>query len=207
MLAEFDEFLVEIDEETEGMQSTIYILQQQLKEAREVIQQLTQELEPVRPGAAQSILHRIRLESASTAASGAPFKTEPSSVPVSGDLDSAVPSSEAMSVDPTTAGGDTGLCPKAEPMDVDDELTSGRKTASNFSPPPIAPAVNGADSDSADSPPLTRTDSGHGGEGARTCRRAVASSNAGRTTEFEANTLASDVVSTRTGSKNTSISS
>ena len=32
-----DEFLLELDEDVEGMQSTIYLLQQQLKEAKEQI--------------------------------------------------------------------------------------------------------------------------------------------------------------------------
>ncbi|XP_074662402.1 pre-mRNA-splicing regulator WTAP-like [Tubulanus polymorphus] len=43
--AEIDEFLVELDEDVEGMQSTIYILQQQLKEAREEINKLQKQNE------------------------------------------------------------------------------------------------------------------------------------------------------------------
>lgn len=38
-----DEFLLELDEDVEGMQSTIYLLQQQLKEAKEQISQLQEE--------------------------------------------------------------------------------------------------------------------------------------------------------------------
>ncbi|XP_064627980.1 pre-mRNA-splicing regulator WTAP-like [Lineus longissimus] len=41
--AEMDEFLGELDEDVEGMQSTIYILQQQLKEAREEVSRLQAE--------------------------------------------------------------------------------------------------------------------------------------------------------------------
>ncbi len=38
-----DEFLLELDEDVEGMQSTIYLLQQQLKEAKDQIAQLQEE--------------------------------------------------------------------------------------------------------------------------------------------------------------------
>ncbi|GFS97374.1 pre-mRNA-splicing regulator WTAP [Nephila pilipes] len=40
---ELDEFLLELDEDVEGMQSTIYYLQQQLREAKEQINQLQRE--------------------------------------------------------------------------------------------------------------------------------------------------------------------
>merc|ERR1711872_591082 len=40
---EMDEFMAELDEDVEGMQSTIYYLQQQLREANEKITQLTGE--------------------------------------------------------------------------------------------------------------------------------------------------------------------
>ncbi|KAI1294919.1 Pre-mRNA-splicing regulator female-lethal(2)D [Halotydeus destructor] len=35
--SELDEFLLELDEDVEGMQSTIYFLQQQLKEAKQAL--------------------------------------------------------------------------------------------------------------------------------------------------------------------------
>ena len=41
-ISETDEFLVEMDEDVEGLQTTIYLLQQQLKEAKEQIEQLQQ---------------------------------------------------------------------------------------------------------------------------------------------------------------------
>ncbi|GFY57553.1 pre-mRNA-splicing regulator female-lethal(2)D [Trichonephila inaurata madagascariensis] len=41
--SELDEFLLELDEDVEGMQSTIYYLQQQLREAKEQINQLQRE--------------------------------------------------------------------------------------------------------------------------------------------------------------------
>lgn len=41
--SELDEFLLELDEDVEGMQSTIYYLQQQLREAKEKISQLQKE--------------------------------------------------------------------------------------------------------------------------------------------------------------------
>lgn len=41
--SELDEFLLELDEDVEGMQSTIYYLQQQLREAKEQIQKLQQD--------------------------------------------------------------------------------------------------------------------------------------------------------------------
>ncbi|XP_013787363.2 pre-mRNA-splicing regulator WTAP-like [Limulus polyphemus] len=41
--SELDEFLLELDEDVEGMQSTIYYLQQQLKESKEQIAKLQQE--------------------------------------------------------------------------------------------------------------------------------------------------------------------
>merc|ERR1719245_873531 len=37
---EMDEFVQELDEDVEGMQSTVYLLQQQLKEAKERIKEL-----------------------------------------------------------------------------------------------------------------------------------------------------------------------
>lgn len=43
ILAELDDFLFELDEDVEGMQSTIYYLQQQLKEAKDQLAQLQQE--------------------------------------------------------------------------------------------------------------------------------------------------------------------
>ncbi|XP_042880372.1 pre-mRNA-splicing regulator WTAP-like [Penaeus japonicus] len=42
--SELDEFLLEMDEDTEGMQGTIYYLQQQLRQAKERITQLTGQL-------------------------------------------------------------------------------------------------------------------------------------------------------------------
>ncbi|XP_076057851.1 pre-mRNA-splicing regulator WTAP-like isoform X1 [Oratosquilla oratoria] len=42
--SELDEFILEMDEDTEGMQGTIYYLQQQLREAKERISQLTAQL-------------------------------------------------------------------------------------------------------------------------------------------------------------------
>lgn len=45
-----DEFLLELDEDVEGMQSTIYLLQQQLKEAKEQIAGLQSENEQLRTG-------------------------------------------------------------------------------------------------------------------------------------------------------------
>lgn len=41
---ELDEFLLEMDEDTEGMQGTIYYLQQQLRQAKERISQLTSQV-------------------------------------------------------------------------------------------------------------------------------------------------------------------
>merc|ERR1711872_105812 len=41
---EMDEFMAELDEDVEGMQSTIYYLQQQLREARETISKLETQL-------------------------------------------------------------------------------------------------------------------------------------------------------------------
>merc|ERR1719147_209797 len=41
---EMDDFVQELDEDVEGMQSTIYFLQQQLKEARETISKLETQL-------------------------------------------------------------------------------------------------------------------------------------------------------------------
>ena len=41
---EMDDFVQELDEDVEGMQSTIYFLQQQLKEAKETIAQLEAKL-------------------------------------------------------------------------------------------------------------------------------------------------------------------
>ncbi|XP_064120146.1 uncharacterized protein LOC135224750 [Macrobrachium nipponense] len=43
-MAELDEFLLEMDEDTEGMQGTIYYLQQQLRQAKERIAQLNSQL-------------------------------------------------------------------------------------------------------------------------------------------------------------------
>ncbi|XP_013416555.1 pre-mRNA-splicing regulator WTAP [Lingula anatina] len=48
--AETEEFLVEIDEDVEAMQSTIYLYQQQLKEAQEQIIKLQEENEQLRGG-------------------------------------------------------------------------------------------------------------------------------------------------------------
>merc|ERR1711972_989198 len=42
--AEIDEFPLELDEDVEGMQSTIYYLQQQLREAKETIAKLEAQL-------------------------------------------------------------------------------------------------------------------------------------------------------------------
>lgn len=43
-ISELDEFLLEMDEDTEGMQGTIYYLQQQLRQAKERITQLNSQL-------------------------------------------------------------------------------------------------------------------------------------------------------------------
>ena len=45
---EMDEFLVELDEDVEGMQSTIYFLQQQLKDSKEQVSRLQQENDGLR---------------------------------------------------------------------------------------------------------------------------------------------------------------
>lgn len=50
---ETDEFLVEMDEDVEGMQSTIYVLQQQLKEAKEQITKLQEENAALRTNTTQ----------------------------------------------------------------------------------------------------------------------------------------------------------
>lgn len=46
--AELDEFLMELDEDVEGMQSTIYFLQQQLRESKELTTKLQQEIDCAR---------------------------------------------------------------------------------------------------------------------------------------------------------------
>ncbi|KAF4528646.1 hypothetical protein B566_EDAN017223 [Ephemera danica] len=46
--SELDEFLQELDEDVEGMQGTIYFLQQQLKAAKETVVSLTQEINDLR---------------------------------------------------------------------------------------------------------------------------------------------------------------
>jgi hypothetical protein len=48
MWTELDEFLQELDEDVEGMQGTIYFLQQQLKTSKETVLTLTQELNALR---------------------------------------------------------------------------------------------------------------------------------------------------------------
>ncbi len=48
VFAEMDEFLVELDEDVEGMQSTIYFLQQQLKDSKDQVAQLQKENELLR---------------------------------------------------------------------------------------------------------------------------------------------------------------
>lgn len=44
-VTELDEFLMELDEDVEGMQSTIYYLQQQLRESKEMIAKLQKEID------------------------------------------------------------------------------------------------------------------------------------------------------------------
>lgn len=47
-MIELDEFLLELDEDVEGMQSTIYFLQQQLRQTREQLAAIQKENEILR---------------------------------------------------------------------------------------------------------------------------------------------------------------
>lgn len=55
VFSEMDEFLIELEEDVEGMQSTIYFLQQQLKEAKEQNVRLQHEVETLRTAAAHPL--------------------------------------------------------------------------------------------------------------------------------------------------------
>ena len=57
-----DEFLLELDEDVEGMQSTIYLLQQQLKEAKDQISQLQEENRRLGGHQADSIIADVKSE-------------------------------------------------------------------------------------------------------------------------------------------------
>ena len=80
LLTEIDDFLVELDEDVEGMQSTIYILQQQLKEAREEISKLGAENQQLRTSA-PTLAPCLEAASAGTI-TDATSGVEPSSVTV-----------------------------------------------------------------------------------------------------------------------------
>jgi FtsZ-binding cell division protein ZapB len=68
-----DEFLLELDEDVEGMQSTIYLLQQQLKEAKEQVAQLQQENQQLR-----SNQNQAAAKPAAASSSNAPHPTDSS---------------------------------------------------------------------------------------------------------------------------------
>jgi len=87
--AELDVFIAELDEDVEGMQSTIYLLQQQLREARTQTSQLKAEVEQLKcaednaPKQVQT--NDIKTETGAWKASRDNFHEEDASVPTIGD--------------------------------------------------------------------------------------------------------------------------
>ncbi|XP_066992421.1 pre-mRNA-splicing regulator female-lethal(2)D isoform X2 [Anabrus simplex] len=58
--SELDEFLQELDEDVEGMQSTIYYLQQELRKAKDTVQSLQQENNSLKNGCISSIGNELQ---------------------------------------------------------------------------------------------------------------------------------------------------
>lgn len=96
IFAELDEFLLEMDEDTEGMQGTIYYLQQQLRQAKERITQLNSQLALTQTPETQS--------------------ADESSVPVIAETGSELNNEAARSEERTLVPQSNGDAPHEEPQ-------------------------------------------------------------------------------------------
>jgi archaellum component FlaC len=67
-----EEFLGDVDEDLEAMQGTVYLLQQELKDAKERLQKQQQEIEQLREGAAATAVGTLVISNSAPAAAVAP---------------------------------------------------------------------------------------------------------------------------------------
>ena len=136
--AELDEFLLELDEDVEGMQSTIYFLQQQLRQTREQLAAVQKENEVFRSSSNSSSSSLTQCQLAGESSHTTQLERSEPYMQTNGILDHSIHQNEFSSpeqLDPSTAApaAESGVKQSTKRNAVTSQQSSGDLPEFSFS--------------------------------------------------------------------------